>query len=610
MQDQEIAREAESLEEGAKRLYRIRHSLAHVLAQAVMAYRPGAKLGFGPPVENGFYYDFDLPEPITAEDLPKIEKRMREILKAKQEFLREELDPDAAMQKTEAAGQPYKTEAARDLRDKGVGIISFYSNGPFVDMCEGPHVATTRDIPSDAFKLDSIAGAYWRGDEKNKMLTRIYGLAFETKESLDGFLERRRIAMERDHRKLGKELDLFHIEDEIGKGLILWLPNGTVLRDEIEKLAREAEFRYGYVRVATPHISREELYFRSGHLPYYQESMFPPMRFEDEGKQEVFYLKPMNCPHHHMLFRSRPRSYRDLPLRLAEYGTCYRYEQSGELAGLLRVRCLTMNDAHIYCRREQAKAEALSVMKLYKELYDQFELKNYSVRLSTHDPANREKFHDDEELWTSSEALLREALEDAGVPYEVGFGEAAFYGPKIDVQFQNLLGREETVSTVQLDYLAAVRFDLRYIDEHGKEAMPAVIHRAPLSTHERMLSFLIEHYGGAFPTWLAPTQVRIVAITDDLLDHARGLREALREDYVRADVDEQPHSFNKKIRNASTEKIPIVLVLGRREAEAGEVTVRRYRRAEQRTMSFEAFRGELREEIRRRLHVKPDGEGD
>jgi len=609
MQDQQIAREAESLREEERRLYCIRHSLSHVLAQAVLEMRPGAKLGFGPPVENGFYYDFDLPEPIAAEDLPGLEKRMRAILRTGESFAREEMAAAAALERIAPMEQPYKLEAARDLESKGVGTISFYRSGPFLDMCEGPHVGSTPEIPADAFKLDSIAGAYWRGDERNPMLTRIYGLAFRTKEELDDYIERRRLAQERDHRKLGRELDLFHIEDEIGKGLVLWLPYGTVLRDEVEKLAKEAEFRYGYVRVATPHIAHQELYIRSGHLAHYSDSMFPPLRFEEEqGREEVFYLKPMNCPHHHMIFRSRPRSYRDLPLRMAEYGTCYRYEKSGELAGMLRVRCLTMNDAHVYCTYEQAKAEAILVMKLYKELYEAFELENYSVRMSTHDPANKEKFHPDEDLWLQSEALMREALAEAGVPYEEGFGEAAFYGPKVDVQFRNLLGREETVSTVQLDYMSAERFELRYIDEAGKEAPVAVIHRAPLSTHERMISFLIEHYGGAFPTWLAPVQVRILTVNDTLLDAAHRLRERLHEDYVRVEVDDLPHSFNKKVRNATIHKVPIVLVLGRREAETGSVTVRRYRRKEQETVPFEEFRARLLEEIRERRHVRPDDE--
>lgn len=607
MEDKEIAQEAKSLSDEEKRLYCIRHSLAHVLAQAVLEYRPGSKLGFGPPVENGFYYDFDLTEPISAEDLPKIQKRMKKILKSKVEFVREELSADAAIEKTIEQDQPFKTEAAKDLKEKGVDTITFYTNEPFTDMCEGPHVADTKEIPATAFKLDSVAGAYWRGDEKNKMLTRIYGLAFFTKDELNDFIERRKIAMERDHRKLGRELDIFHIDDDIGKGLALWLPNGTVIRDEIETLAMEYEFRYGYVRVSTPHIAKQELFYRSGHLPYYKDSMFPPLRLDDEGEDdEVFYLKPMNCPHHHRIFSSRPRSYRDMPLRLAEYGTCYRYEKSGELAGLLRVRGMTMNDAHIYCSHDQAKAESILVMKLYKELFDVFELENYTIRYSTHDPAHSDKFHDDEELWATSEKLLREALVEADLEFDEGFGEAAFYGPKVDVQFRNLLGREETVSTVQLDYVSAKRFNLSYTDENGQPAEPAVIHRAPLSVHERMISFLIEHYGGAFPTWLAPIQVRFVTVNDDLLDYANKLSDRLRADFVRAEVDTLPHSFGKKIRNAATQKIPIVLVIGERESQSGQVTVRRYRRKEQETLDFDLFRERLLAEIRDRVHVKPD----
>ncbi len=607
MQDQEIARDAQSLSDEERRLYRIRHSLAHLLAEAVLAYRPGAKLGFGPPVENGFYYDFDLPEPISTEDLPKIQKRMKKLLRSKEAFSREELSVDDAIRRTVEIDQPFKIEAATDLKEKGVRTISFYSNGSFIDMCEGPHVADTSEIPATAFQLDSVAGAYWKGDEHNRMLTRIYGLAFLTKEELVEFVERRKRAMERDHRKLGRELDLFHIEDEVGKGLPLWLPHGTVLRDEIEKLAKEYEFRYGYVRVATPHITKEALYHRSGHLEHYKDSMFPPMRYKDEeGKTEVLYLKPMNCPHHHMIYNSRPRSYRDLPLRMAEYGTVYRYEKSGELAGLLRVRGMTMNDAHIYCRHEQVKEESILVMKLYKELYDVFELRNYTIRLSTHDPQNKGKFHDQEDLWQSSEQLLREVLLELGIPFDEGFGEAAFYGPKVDVQFRNLLGREETVSTVQLDYMSAERFDLTYTDEQGNPAHPAVIHRAPLSVHERMISFLIEHYGGAFPTWLAPVQVRLVTVNDDLLAYAHRLRDRLHGDFVRVEVDDLPHSFGKKIRNATTQKIPIVLVIGQKERDAGQVTVRRYRRKNQETLGFEEFRGRLLREIRERIYEKPD----
>ncbi len=521
---------------------------------------------------------------------------MREILKSRETFVREEMPAAEAARRIAGLGQPYKDEAVRDLATKGVATISFYQSGPFLDMCEGPHVASTAEIPRDAFKLDSIAGAYWRGDEKNKMLTRIYGLAFATKQDLEDYIARRKIAHgARPQEARAASSTCSTSRRRSARGWSSGFPTGRCSATRSRSSPRRPSSDSDTCGSPRRTLAHQELYIRSGHLAHYKESMFPPMRFEEEaGREEVFYLKPMNCPHHHWIFKSRPRSYRDLPLRMAEYGTCYRFEKSGELAGLLRVRCLTMNDAHIYCTHEQAKTEAINVMRLYKELYDVFELKNYSVRLSTHDPANNEKFHSDEELWAHSEAILREALADFGVPYEEGFGEAAFYGPKIDVQFSNLLGREETVSTVQLDYMSAERFDLTYIDEHGQEARPAVIHRAPLSTHERMLSFLIEHYGGAFPTWLAPVQVRLVAISDDLLDYANRLRDALLSDYVRVEVDDLPHSFNKKIRNAAMHKIPIILVIGRREAEAGEVTVRRYRRKEQETIPFDLFRDRLR----------------
>jgi threonyl-tRNA synthetase len=611
MQDSEIAHAAQVLEGDEAYLYRIRHSLAHVLAQAVLSVQPEARLGFGPPVEHGFYYDFDLPEPITADDLPKIEKKMRQILQEKQAFVRSELPPADALAKAEAMRQPYKVEAVNDLQAKGVPIISFYQNGPFVDMCEGPHCADTKEIRSDAFLLDSIAGAYWKGSEKNKMLTRIYGLAFATGTDLKEFLARRKLAQERDHRKLGRELDLFHIDDEVGKGLILWLPKGTVLRDEIEAMAKEYEFRYGYERVATPHITKQELYYRSGHLPYYKESMFPPLELtvageehEDEKQKEVFYLKPMNCPHHHMIYRARPHSYRDLPLRLAEYGTCYRYEKSGELSGLLRVRCLTMNDAHIYCAPEQLQDEITSLLQMYQEQYAVFGLTDFSMRLSLHDPGNTEKYQGDEELWQRGEDILREALEVNKLKYYVGTDEAAFYGPKIDVQFRTLMGREESVSTIQVDFMAAKKFELRYVDEHGEEKSPVVIHRAPLSTHERMLSYLIEHYGGAFPTWLAPVQVRVLAVVDDLVPYAEDLVRKLREDEVRAEVDLSPHSFNKRIRLGTLEKIPILLVVGRKEAAEGTVTVRRYKIEKQVTLPFDQFHTELLEEIATRRHVQ------
>ena len=620
MQDTEIAAKAGGLSPEEARLYRIRHSLAHVMAQAVLELRPGSKLGFGPPIETGFYYDFDLSAPITAEDLPLIEKSMRRIIQAKQAFVRTELAPAEAVTKVEAMGEPFKTEAVRELAARQVPVISFYENGPFVDMCEGPHLENTGEIPVEGFRLDSIAGAYWKGSEKNPMLTRIYGLAFAHEGELKQYLEMRKLAQERDHKKLGRELEFFHIDDEVGKGLVLWLPKGTVLRDEIEALMKETEFRYGYERVSTPHITRQELYYRSGHLPYFKESMFPPLVADDHAapagepgapggetrRQEVFYLKPMNCPHHHMIFRVRPRSYRELPLRLAEYGTCYRFEQSGELSGLLRVRCFTMNDAHIYCGTEHLRGEIEALLRMYRELYDLLEYKRWSLRLSLHDPAKKDKYAGDEELWNSAEKILRDTLDELGMEYRVGMDEAAFYGPKIDIQFKNLLGREETVSTIQVDFMAARKFELVYTDEHGEEKPPVVIHRAPLSTHERIMAFLIEHYGGAFPTWLSPIQARIITVSDDLRPYAETVRDRLRADRVRVEIDDSTHSFNKKIRNGATEKIPVLLVIGRKEAEEGTVTVRRYQIDRQETLPLAQFHAQILAEIRERRHVKPE----
>ncbi len=557
-------------------LYKIRHSLAHVLAEAVLQIRPNAKLAFGPPVENGFYYDFDFgSEPVGEADLPEIENRMRKILKKKVPFVRSEMTVDEALAFLEKRGEVYKVEYARELAESGQlsgNTLSFYSSGDFIDMCEGPHVANTAEIPADGFALDRISGSYWRGDEKRPMLTRIYGLAFASKAELDDYRERRRLAMERDHRRLGVELELFLLDEEVGSGIPLWLPAGTVIRDELEKWAREVEFRAGYQRVSTPAIAKGDLYRRSGHLPYYKDSMFPPMVMDEEVD---YYLRPMNCPHHHKVYASRPRSYRELPLRLAEYGQDFRYEKHGSLAGLLRVRAMTMNDAHIYCTPDQVEAEFRAVMDMYHYYYDHLRFGNFRVRLSLHDPES-DKFVDNREAWERTEATVREVLQHLGVQYEEERGEAAFYGPKVDIQVKNLLGREETVSTCQLDFVMADRFDLTYVDQDGQLKRPYIIHRAPLSTHERMISFLIEFYGGAFPTWMAPEQVRIIPVNTDVLDFALALRDRLHEDLFRVTVDQTGETFNKKIRNAVTRKVPNIWVIGNREKAEGAVTWRRY----------------------------------
>ncbi len=599
------------------KLYKIRHSLAHVMAAAVAKLYPGTKFGFGPPVEDGFYYDFEFPEGVRVgvEDLPAIEEEMRRQIQANEPFEHYDLPLDEALAWTKEAGQTYKTELVEELRAKGLEKVSFYRHGEFTDVCEGPHVERTGQLPRKAFKLDRVAGAYWRGSEDNPMLTRIYGLAFATPKELKAYLKQREEALKRDHRKLGAELEIFHISDEVGKGLPLWLPNGAVIREELEKLAKEYEFKYGYVRVATPEITKEGLYYRSGHLPYYKEAMFPPMVVEEESEEgrkvkEVFYLKPMNCPHHHMIYKARPRSYRELPLRLAEYGHVYRFEKSGELAGLLRVRGMTMNDAHIYVQPEKAKEEFIKVMQLHLEYYKLLEFTGWYMRLSLSDKEKSGKFLPRPDLWEAAERLCVEAMEEMGLDYEAVRGEAAFYGPKIDVQVKNVVGREETASTNQVDPMAAQedRFDMTYVGPDGQLHRPWVLHRAPLGTHERFIAFLIEHFAGAFPTWLAPVQVLVIPVSQEQLTYAHRIRDELFSRFVRVELDDGHESFNKKIRNGVTRKIPILLIVGRKEASESTVTVRRYRRKKQETMHFDAFLKMLEEEIRTRKWVKPDPE--
>lgn len=590
-------------EQDNPKLYRIRHSLAHVLAQAVQLKFPKAQLGFGPPTDHGFFYDFDFTDTTFHEsDLKELEKMMKKIIAQSHKFEYFEFDYDGAVEfLSKDRAEPYKLENLKNLKDRGVTKFTFYKSGAFLDVCEGPHVEKTSQLPADAFKLDRVAGAYWLGDEKNKMLTRIYALAFETREELDDFLKRRKLAEEYDHKKLGKELEIYHYEDIVGKGLPLWLPNGTVIRDEIQKFAVETEFRYGYKRVVTPNIAKADLYHKSQHLPAYRESMFPPIEIqEDEGKKTQYYLKPMNCPHHHLIYSSKKRSYRELPLRLAEYGTCYRYEQSGEISGLIRVRCMTMNDAHIYVRESQLADEIDNVLTMYKEFYKAFGLKEYRFRLSVAGEDNAEKFKGDLDMWNKGTKLLEDALKRAGLDYFVGVGEAAFYGPKIDIQFKNLMGREETVSTIQVDLLSPKNFELAYTDEQGQDQMPIIIHRSPLSTHERFISFLIEYYGGAFPTWAAPVQIVSIPVNEGVMPYARAFQEELHANMIRAELDDSDNTLNKKIRTHSMRKIPMQIILGQKEMDEGLVTIRRYGIQEQQTMPREEFLTLLKDEIKNR----------
>jgi len=590
---------------------RLRHSTAHVLATAILKIWPEAQFAAGPPVDNGFYYDVDLPHRISPEDFEKIEAEMKKEIKANHSFERMEVSRDEALELGKKGrlaaltdrGQPSKFKLDIIENIPADEKISLYRNGDFIDLCAGPHVMRTGNI--GAFKLTSVASAYYKGDEKKPQLQRIYGTAFKTKKELDDYFAMLEEAKKRDHRKLGRELEIFVLDDDVGPGLPMWLPRGAAIIEELEKLAKETEFAAGYQRVRTPHIARETLYKKSGHLPYYAESMFPPMALEDRlpslsrptGFQPVeesdrqdadrpsqagsptsdrYYLKAMNCPHHHKLFAAVPRSYRDLPLRLAEYGTCYRYEQSGELFGLMRVRSMQMNDAHLYMTPEQFEAEFNAVNEMYLNYFKLFGIEKYLMRFSTHDPSKLgQKFVDEPELWKQTEAMTRNVLKNSGINFVEVPNEAAFYGPKIDVQAWSAIGREFSIATNQVDFAQPRRFDLRYKDRDNVDKVPLCIHRAPLGTHERFVGFLIEHYAGNFPLWLSPEQVRILTIGDEpqLLDYSGAILDELRGHQLRAEIDASTDK-NGKIQRAEQMKVHTMFVIGKRDMEAGVISVR------------------------------------
>jgi len=587
-------------------LYRVRHSASHVMAQAVMELFPGqAKIAIGPPIEDGFYYDFDLPRALTPEDLEAVERRMREIIAQDVPFVRKAISAEEARRLF--ADQPYKLELIEGLEQGGSDEhgeplqekpeISIYRHGPFTDLCRGPHVERTGQINPAGVKLMNVAGAYWRGDEKRPMLQRIYGTAWNTAKDLEEHLARLEEAKRRDHRKLGADLDIFVFDEEVGPGLPLWLPNGAILIEELERLAKEMELKHGYVRVRTPHLSKEALFVHSGHLPYYAESMYPPM--EMEGVR--YYVKPMNCPMHHKIFAARPRSYRDLPLRLAEYGTCYRFEKSGELFGLMRVRSMQMNDAHIYCSEEQFESEFMAVIGLYHEYFRIFGIEKYIMRLSTHHKNGLgKKYVDNERLWLKTEDMVRQAMQRGGVPFVEAADEAAFYGPKIDVEIWSATGREFTLATNQVDFAQPARFELTFANRGGQEETPLCIHRAPLSTHERMVGFLIEHYAGAFPVWLAPTQAVVIPIADRHVEYARTLAGRLAAAGIRAQADEGSERMNAKIRGAQLKKIPYMLVVGDRESQAGTASLRLRSGEDRGAVPVEEFIARVRGEIEAR----------
>ncbi|HEY4874265.1 MAG TPA: threonine--tRNA ligase [Puia sp.] len=570
------------------------HSTAHLMAEAVESLFPGVKFWVGPPVENGFYYDMDLGgKQITEEDLRKLEVKMAELAKQNEVYQRKEISKADALKYFTDKGDEYKLDLLQNLTD---GEITFYTQGNFTDLCRGPHIPNTSFIK--AMKLTNIAGAYWKGDEKNKQLTRIYGVSFPSQKELDEYLVMLEEAKKRDHRKLGKELGIYTMDDDVGPGLALWMPNGTIIIEELEKLAKETEYAAGYKRVVTPHIAKESLYLTSGHLPYYQESMYPPM--ELDGTK--YYLKAMNCPHHHKIYAAEPKSYKDLPFRLAEYGTCYRYEQSGELFGLMRVRCLHMNDAHIYCTKEQFYEEFKAVNEMYLKYFKIFGVDKFVMRLSLHEPSKLgKKYVNEPELWKETEELVRDVLKRTNTPYIEVEDEAAFYGPKIDVQIWSTIGREFTLATNQVDFAQGRRFKLEFTNKDNHPETPLIIHRAPLGTHERFIGFLLEHYAGKFPVWLSPLQAKILPISDKFMDYAQTVLQSLKNADIRAEIDDRNEKIGKKIRDTELAKVPFMLVVGEKEMNENKVAIRRQGKGDLGAKNLDEFINEVKSEIKNRI---------
>jgi len=545
----------------------LRHSTAHLMAQAVQSLFPGTQVTIGPTIEDGFYYDFKRDRSFTPEEIEKIEARMEEIAKSNLKVTREEMPKSQAIELFRGMGEDYKVAIIEDIPDEAV---SLYRQGDWVDLCRGPHVPSTGVIK--AFKLTGVAGAYWRGNEKNEMLQRIYGTAWPTKQALKEYLRLLEEAKKRDHRKLGQELGLFMISDVVGPGLPIWLPKGAMVRSILERYIVDIERSMGYQHVNTPQLARVDLYKRSGHWDHFKDNMYPPMEFENK---EELVLRPMNCPHHITIYKHGLHSYRDLPVRLAELGTMYRYERSGALSGLSRVRAMTLNDAHIFCLPEQIQAETVGVLRLIQRVYRDFGFKDYWYRLSLRNPMDKANFVDNDAMWDRAEGYLRQALNEVGVSFKEAVGEAAYYGPKIDVQLNDVLGHSETLSTVQLDFYLPERFELEYVDRDGQYKRPVMIHRGVISTMERMMAFLIEHYAGNFPLWLAPVQVKVVTVTDQQLDYARKVSAELTAAGWRVELDERNEKLGYKIREAQLAKIPYAVVIGDKEVEAQTVAPRR-----------------------------------
>lgn len=573
------------------------HSSAHLMAEAVESLFPGVKFWVGPPVERGFYYDMDLGDrKITEEDLLAIEQKMKALAATKAVFERKPISKAEAVAYFTEKGDEYKLDLLEGLED---GNITLYSQGAFTDLCRGPHIPHTGLIK--AIKLTSIAGAYWKGNEKNKMLTRVYGVTFPSQKELDEYLALLEEAKKRDHRKLGKELGIYIFDDDTGSGLPLWMPNGAIIIEALEKLAKETEEAAGYHRVVTPHIAKESMYLTSGHLPYYADSMFPPMEMDGER----YYLKAMNCPHHHKIFAAEPKSYRDLPYRIAEYGTCYRYEQSGELFGLMRVRCLHMNDGHLYCTREQFADEFRAVNEMYLKYFKIFGIDKYVMRLSLHSPEKLgQKYVNEPELWLETEAMVRSVLQESNIPFVEVQDEAAFYGPKIDVQIWSTIGREFTLATNQVDFSSGRKFSLSYTNKNNEPEIPLIIHRAPLGTHERFIGFLLEHYAGKLPLWLNPQQVRVLPISDKFADYASAVAKQLKQAGIRATHDDRNEKIGKKIRDAELQRVSYMMVVGEKEMEQQAVSLRRQGKGDLGIFSLQSVVERLQSEIFERKDIE------
>lgn len=568
------------------------HSSSHLMAHAIQSLHPEAKFGVGPAIENGFYYDFDINTQLSDEDLKKIEEKMITIAGENHPFQRVELPKEKAVEFFSKKNDQYKLEILSELDDQN-DVISIYNEGDFTDLCTGPHLPATGKIKY--VKLLSVSGSYWRGDEKNKQLQRIYGISFPKKKMLDEYLQKLEEAKRRDHRKLGKELEIFLITNTVGAGLPIWLPKGTILRETLENFLKEEQRKRGYLPVITPHIGNINLYKTSGHYPYYKDSQFPPIKFE-EGNEE-YLLKPMNCPHHFQIYASKPRSYRDLPIRYAEFGTVYRYEQSGELNGLTRVRCFSVDDSHIFVRQDQLKDEVCNVIELIQVVFNQMGFKEFTTQLSFRDD-NVEKYGGDLSLWDKAQQEIKEAADMMGLNYIIEEGEAAFYGPKIDFMVKDALGRKWQLGTVQIDYVMPERFNLEYIGSDGQKHRPVVIHRAPFGSLERFIGVLIEHYAGEFPLWLAPVQVAVLPISQNYVDYATEVYKVLKENNIRAELDDRNEKIGYKIRDWETKKVKYMVIVGEKEKENRNVSVRQHREGDKGSLGISEFIDKIAAEIK------------